>query len=68
MAGYSVTIRLLDPPLHEFLPTKEQDIKDLAKEKTNEAIEKGKEAAEKGKEKGKELLNQGKEALKNLGK
>ncbi|MDY0236878.1 MAG: pyruvate, phosphate dikinase [Gudongella sp.] len=25
-----VTIRFLDPPLHEFLPTKEQDIQDLA--------------------------------------
>ena len=31
MAGYSVTIRLLDPPLHEFLPKKEEDIKELAK-------------------------------------
>ncbi|AWK51006.1 pyruvate, phosphate dikinase [Clostridium beijerinckii] len=27
-----VTIRLLDPPLHEFLPTAEADIKELAKE------------------------------------
>lgn len=26
------TIRFLDPPLHEFLPTAEEDIKDLAKE------------------------------------
>lgn len=25
-----VTIRLLDPPLHEFLPTKEEDIRELA--------------------------------------
>lgn len=32
MAGRPVTIRLLDPPLHEFLPTAEEDIKDLAKE------------------------------------
>jgi pyruvate,orthophosphate dikinase len=24
--GYPVTIRLLDPPLHEFLPTEEEDI------------------------------------------
>ncbi len=30
--GYSVTIRFLDPPLHEFLPTKEEDIRALAKE------------------------------------
>ena len=27
-----VTIRFLDPPLHEFLPTEEEDIKSLAKE------------------------------------
>ncbi|MEG2016090.1 MAG: pyruvate, phosphate dikinase, partial [Oscillospiraceae bacterium] len=32
MQGNPVTIRLLDPPLHEFLPTDEQDIKDLAAE------------------------------------
>ncbi|MCD6159816.1 MAG: pyruvate, phosphate dikinase [Kosmotoga sp.] len=32
MEGYPVTIRLLDPPLHEFLPKEEEDIKDLAKE------------------------------------
>jgi pyruvate,orthophosphate dikinase len=32
MAGLPVTIRLLDPPLHEFLPQKEEDIKSIAKE------------------------------------
>ncbi len=32
MEGYAVTIRLLDPPLHEFLPTEEKDIFDLARE------------------------------------
>ncbi len=32
MQGYPVTIRYLDPPLHEFLPTEEEDIKSLAKE------------------------------------
>ena len=32
MAGYPVTIRLLDPPLHEFLPHTEADITTLAKE------------------------------------
>jgi len=32
MKGYPVTIRLLDPPLHEFLPQAEEDIKLLAKE------------------------------------
>jgi len=32
MMGKPVTIRLLDPPLHEFLPTDEADIQALAKE------------------------------------
>jgi pyruvate,orthophosphate dikinase len=32
MDGLPVTIRLLDPPLHEFLPTDEDDIKEIAKE------------------------------------
>ncbi|MEG1658883.1 MAG: pyruvate, phosphate dikinase, partial [Oscillibacter sp.] len=32
MAGMPVTVRFLDPPLHEFLPTDEEDIADLAKE------------------------------------
>jgi pyruvate,orthophosphate dikinase len=31
MKGLPVTIRLLDPPLHEFLPTEEKDIESLAK-------------------------------------
>jgi pyruvate, orthophosphate dikinase len=30
MAGLPVTIRLLDPPLHEFLPTEEDDFADVA--------------------------------------
>ena len=30
MENYSVTIRYLDPPLHEFVPTEEEDIKLLA--------------------------------------
>ena len=30
MKGLPVTIRLLDPPLHEFLPQEEKDIDDLA--------------------------------------
>ena len=30
MDGYPVVIRLLDPPLHEFVPTEEADIKALA--------------------------------------
>ena len=32
MKGSPVTIRLLDPPLHEFVPTDPKDIEDLAKE------------------------------------
>lgn len=32
MAGRPVTIRLLDPPLHEFLPTDEKDIIELSKD------------------------------------
>ncbi len=32
LEGCPVTIRFLDPPLHEFLPTEEADIKALAKE------------------------------------
>lgn len=32
MEGYPVTIRLLDPPLHEFLPKEDEDIKALAEE------------------------------------
>ena len=30
MRGKPVNIRLLDPPLHEFLPQKESDIEELA--------------------------------------
>jgi pyruvate,orthophosphate dikinase len=31
MKGLPVTIRLLDPPLHEFLPQEDKDIEDLAR-------------------------------------
>ena len=31
LKGQPVTIRFLDPPLHEFVPTSEEDIKELAK-------------------------------------
>ncbi|MDE6276464.1 MAG: pyruvate, phosphate dikinase, partial [Clostridia bacterium] len=31
MAGHPVTIRFLDPPLHEFVPHKDEDIAELAK-------------------------------------
>ncbi len=30
MAGFPVTVRLLDPPLHEFVPKTKQDVKALA--------------------------------------
>ena len=30
MEGDPVTIRFLDPPLHEFVPTEEEDIAELA--------------------------------------
>ena len=32
MEGAPVTIRFLDPPLHEFVPTEEKDIEELAKD------------------------------------
>ena len=32
MEGFPVTIRYLDPPLHEFLPTDKEDIAELSKE------------------------------------
>ena len=40
MGGNPVTIRFLDPPLHEFVPTEEEDIRKLAetKHKTVEEI------------------------------
>ena len=31
MEGYPITVRFLDPPLHEFVPTEEDDIELLAK-------------------------------------
>jgi pyruvate,orthophosphate dikinase len=31
MAGYPVTIRLLDPPLHEFIPHTDEELDELAK-------------------------------------
>ncbi len=32
MVGLPVTVRLLDPPLHEFLPQQEEDVVELARE------------------------------------
>jgi pyruvate,orthophosphate dikinase len=37
MAGLPVTIRLLDPPLHEFLPTGAAEIKDLSRKMGEDA-------------------------------
>lgn len=45
MDGLPVTIRLLDPPLHEFLPHTEAEMKDLAKQ-IGITFEKVKERAE----------------------
>jgi len=42
MAGYTVTIRLLDPPLHEFLPS----LEDLLVETTELRLQKGESAPE----------------------
>ena len=39
MEGNPVTVRLLDPPLHEFVPTAEDDIAQLAKEMNMEVEE-----------------------------
>ena len=39
MEGNPVTVRLLDPPLHEFVPTAEEDIIALAKEMNMEVEE-----------------------------
>ena len=50
MEGYPVTVRLLDPPLHEFLPKTEEEIKDtsekagIPEEEIKEAIQKLREA------------------------
>ena len=42
LGGYPVTIRFLDPPLHEFVPTEEADIEALAKVK-NKSVKQIKE-------------------------
>lgn len=39
MEGLPVTIRYLDPPLHEFLPTADKDIRSLAKEMKMDHVE-----------------------------
>lgn len=42
LGGYPVTIRFLDPPLHEFVPTEEADIEAMAKAK-NKSVKQIKE-------------------------
>ena len=42
LGGYPITIRFLDPPLHEFVPTDEEDIEALAKAQ-NKSVSKIKE-------------------------
>ena len=39
MLGKTVTVRLLDPPLHEFLPAEEADVQTLAAQMNMEAAE-----------------------------
>ena len=39
MKGYPVTIRLLDPPLHEFLPHEDEEIMQLAKDMNMSFVE-----------------------------
>ena len=39
MAGLPVTIRLLDPPLHEFLPHGEEEIAEVAEAMGTDAEE-----------------------------
>ncbi len=45
MDGYPVTIRLLDPPLHEFVPKTDEQIKELS-ERTGIPVERIKEKVE----------------------
>ena len=44
MEGYEVTIRLLDPPLHEFLPNPEELAEKIQKLKSKESTKKLKKA------------------------
>ena len=43
MEGYKVTIRLLDPPLHEFLPNPEELAEKIRKMKSQEEVSKAKD-------------------------
>ena len=50
MEGYKVTIRLLDPPLHEFLPNPEELMDRIYKNKNGENISETKKVLERAKE------------------
>jgi pyruvate,orthophosphate dikinase len=50
MEGYKVTIRLLDPPLNEFLPNPEELIDKIYKNKNNEKLSDLKKVLERAKE------------------
>ena len=50
MEGYKVTIRLLDPPLHEFLPNPEDLMDKIYKNKNNQDLTETKKVLERAKE------------------
>ena len=50
MEGYKVTIRLLDPPLHEFLPNPEELMDRIYKKKKGENLSETKKVLERAKE------------------
>ena len=50
MEGYKVTIRLLDPPLHEFLPNPEELMDKIYKNKKGEKLTETKKVLERAKE------------------
>jgi len=50
MEGYKVTIRLLDPPLHEFLPNPEDLMDKIYKNKNSEDLTETKKVLERAKE------------------
>jgi len=50
MEGYKVTIRLLDPPLHEFLPNPEELMDRIYKNKKGENLSETKKVLERAKE------------------
>ena len=50
MEGYEVTIRLLDPPLHEFLPNPEDLMDKIYKNKNSEDLTETKKVLERAKE------------------